>query len=544
VPSSSLLHESTASSCLRATPPATGSRRRWLALPVAALVLWSGAALPAASARADGTLARGRSAAVAEDPCSSPPVLGHGFDRYGGWKGLRRRATGRFTVRKLGRGFALFSPLGHVFYASGATGIEPTGDYVRDTTSAPYHDAIIARYGNEAAWADATFARLCRLGMRTIGGWVSLPDVERFAGQLAYTVNIHVTAALPEVPTAPSSLRPRRDVFVADAPARVRAYVHSQPLVLRCARDPWCIGVFVDNEYELAPALFAGGSHLDVYLSQPADAAGKRALQSFFERRYRGSLRRFNATWGTALRAWSEIQQLVALGDCPPTPGWTDDLCVLGEPARRFADRMAFEALVAGRSARLADRALDEIEPAMLNLGPRLVVAPYARPLLRAIARHVDVLSVNNYDVRAVADAILTPAQRARMAQLGLLGFDPFERLHQLAETTRKPLWISEWFYRQARPGVSSYPPFLPERPDASSRAAAAAAYLDAILAMPFVVGDSWFQWQDQPLEGRFDGENQLIGIVDIDDNLNQPLADTLARLYGQAIARRFGSRR
>ena len=207
----------------------------------------------------------------------------------------------------------------------------------------------------------------------------------------------------------------------------------------------------------------------------------------------------------------------------------------------RFTDRMDFEAEVAGRVARLADAVLNEIAPKMLNLGPRLVVAPYSRQLLRAIGAPADIVSVNNYDVEQIANLILTPAQQMKMDQLGLLSFRPYKRLAQVAAATHKPIWVSEWFYRTARPGMSSFPPFLPERPDATTRADAAAWYLEQLLNMPFVVGESWFQWQDQPIVGRqADGENQLIGVVDIHDDLNQPLAQRLTRLYRGIVDRRF----
>ncbi len=478
---------------------------------------------------------------TSEDSCATPPVHGFGFDRYGGWKGQHRRATGRFRVDHVGTGFSLFTPLGNAFFANGATGIGPLGDTISDGSS-PYHDAVIARYGSDAAWSDATLRRLCALGMRTMGGWVAPSEVDLFAGRLAYTVNVDVYGSLPAVATGPGGNKPRRDVFVANAADLARAAVHANPLVDRCASDPWCIGVFNENEQPYAPAIYAGGTHLDVYLSQPAGAPGKSALQRFFMHRYgTQNPRRFNQVWGTSLQRWSDFQLLSALGGCAPDVGWTDDLCMLDESNDRVADRINFEAEVAGKVARLADSVLNEIEPKMLNLGPRLVVAPYSRQLLRAISAPADIVSVNNYDVEQIANLILTPAQRARMAQLGLLSFQPYKRLAQVAAATHKPVWVSEWFYRTARPGIASTPPFLPERPDPNTRAAAAAHYLNQLLGMPFVVGESWFQWQDQPIVGRqADGENQLIGIVDINDDLNQPLARRLANLYQGIIDRRF----
>ena len=494
------------------------------------------------AAQATNPIARSfRGAGTSEDSCHTPPIHGFGFDRYGGWKGLHRNATGRFRVDRLGAGFSLLTPLGNAFFANGATGLGPLGDTIANGSS-PYHDAVTARYGTDAAWSDATFQRLCALGMRTMGGWASPSEVDLFAGRLAYTVNIDIYASLPTVTTGPGGNKPRRDAFADDAVDRARTAAHANPLVDRCAIDPWCIGVFNENEQPYAPAIFAGGTHVDVYLSQPAGSPGKSALQRFFAHRYGDQApARFNEVWGTTLQHWSDFQDLTALGDCAPDASWLDDLCMIDESPARFTDRMDFEAEVAGRVARLADAVLNEIAPKMLNLGPRLVVAPYSRQLLRAIGAPADIVSVNNYDVEQVVNLIFTPAQQMKMDQLGLLSFRPYKRLAQVAAATHKPVWVSEWFYRTARPGMSSFPPFLPERPDATTRADAAAWYLKQLLNMPFVVGESWFQWQDQPIVGRqADGENQLIGVVDIHDDLNQPLAQRLTRLYRGIVDRRF----
>ena len=474
--------------------------------------------------------------AQSEDGCRTAPVRGFGFDLYGGWKGEQRTATGRFTVQRVGDGFSLFTPLGNMFYASGPTGIDAIGDYIGGTSESPYNDAIIARYGNETAWADETYKRMCRFGMRAMGGWVNDVDVARFAGRLAYAVNVDIYAAMPAVPTDPGSPKPRRDVFVADARDRAERAVRSKTLVTRCASDPWCIGVYVENEAPYAPSFFGAGSHLDVYLTEPAGTAGKVALQKFFMRRY-PDVRTFNAVWNTTLSDWSDFQSLTALGPCPASPDWTDDFCVINGPDPQRVDRENFEAEVAGNNARLADSVLAAIEPAMLNLGPRLVIESHSPKVLRAISAPADIVSVNNYDVADAASLILTPELKARYAQLGYLSFEPFRRLRQIAAITRKPIWVSEWFYRVARP-EGSRPPILPERPDPRTRADAAARYLDELLAMPFVVGDSWFQWPDQPIEGRADGENQLIGIVDINDNPNEPLVTELSRRYRSAAQR------
>lgn len=478
-------------------------------------------------------------AARSEDVCASPAFRGFGFDRYGGWKGIRVPATGRFRVEAVRGVWWFITPEGHVLFSAGVTGVDPVGDFVRGTNESPYLANVLRKHGSVQAWADSTTQRLCSLGFRVLGGWMGPDDLDLFAGRFPYTVNIDVYDTLPAVRGGPPSLRPRRDVFAPDALDRARIAVQDGTLAARCARDPWCVGVYVENEVPYAPSLLAGGGHLDAYLAQAAGNPGKRAVEEFFRQRYSNDVAAFNRVWGTQLQDFAELQQRTFLGNCPATLGLEDDLCVLGEPAERRADRFAFEALVAGRVAQLASAVLQELGPGVLNLGPRLVVGPFSAEVVRALAAPVDVLSTNNYDIAAYARSVLPQGIDEQLEALGFTAIDPFARLDDFWRLTGKPILITEWFYRRARP-EGSYPPVLPEVQDGEAQAAAFRAYMDRILARPFVLGAHWFQWVDQPKEGRRDGENQLIGVVDIEDNLNEPLASTMASVHRSILERRL----
>jgi len=57
-------------------------------------------------------------------------------------------------------------------------------------------------------------------------------------------------------------------------------------------------------------------------------------------------------------------------------------------------------------------------------------------------------------------------------------------------------------------------------------RAAGYRYYVEQSAAHPAVVGTHWFQWLDQPVTGRNDGENYNIGFVDVTD---QPYPEMVA---------------
>ena len=54
--------------------------------------------------------------------------------------------------------------------------------------------------------------------------------------------------------------------------------------------------------------------------------------------------------------------------------------------------------------------------------------------------------------------------------------------------------------------------------PSQEARAEALRAFMHGALSNPLVVGAHWFQYRDQPLIGRDDGEAFAIGLVDVCD--------------------------
>jgi len=204
---------------------------------------------------------------------------------------------------------------------------------------------------------------------------------------------------------------------------------------------------------------------------------------------------------------------------------------------------MAFEAVVAERYARTVADAMQAAAPGVLNLGVRLF-SIYTHPdVARAIVPHVDVVSLNDYDYGAVERPALFNLSGG--PEFGyLFGTDAFTDLATLHEMSGKPLLIGEWFYRVKRTdgATGALPPLFPQVESHEAQAVAYRAYTDRLLSLPYVIGYHWFQWMDQPFEGRAaGGENQWIGVVDINDDLRVPLADAMREVNGGLIERRLG---
>ena len=144
-------------------------------------------------------------------------------------------------------------------------------------------------------------------------------------------------------------------------------------------------------------------------------------------------------------------------------------------------------------------------------------------------------MSVNHYE--------LTPGGEQMLRGLGasMDWVDPGHALNEYYQITDRPLLISEFNIRANDAGLPNEQPsnilFLTmntqqERADQVER-----IVRDAIDS-GYIVGYHWFQYMDEPAEGRFDGENGNTGLVDIHDNPWTVLTDRLTRLNADAAAR------
>lgn len=451
-----------------------------------------------------------------------------GYDGWGGWRGVSAAATGRFRTERIDGVWWLITPDGHGFFSVGVDHLRPGGDFSPPLGTAPYHDNILARYGSEEGWAAATLPRLRDLGVNTIGAF---SEPARFPNAIAYTVTLALAATAPAVPGVPQPVvaRVTRDYFDPAFPAGVAATVASN--AAPCAADPWCIGVFTENELGLNQSLAAVWPYLDAYLLLPAGAPGKVAAQAFLAGRYGGDVAAFNAVWGTALASFDDVQSLAALAPAPAAP-----------PARptgsaaQIADRRAFDAHVAARFHQVTHDALRALAPDLLILGSRLLILSTRPEVVAAIAPYVDVLTVNYYEIDPVVVAIAPDYP----ADYGIPFARMFDDLDTIQRIAGKPILIGEFSYRAADAGLpNTLPPFFPTLPTQVERAQALGTYLRRVLARPYLVGAHWFQYMDQPATGRPDGENQNFGLVTITDDLWPALTDRLRTVTATAAPRR-----
>lgn len=212
------------------------------------------------------------------------------------------------------------------------------------------------------------------------------------------------------------------------------------------------------------------------------------------------------------------------IGNEPPWPARESQLVdlVLAGPATEMQQRFRAELAKEDTPERRRQLVLDAFErylavinaavkkydPNHLNLGIRFGGTP--PDYVVKLARVFDVYSLNKYR--------WTP---------------PRELLDNVYKLTGKPILIGEFHIGVPNRGMA---PGLVQAMNQKERGIAYRYYVENAAAHPAVMGTHWFQWIDQPVTGRGDGENYNIGWVDVTDRpyaeLVKAAQATHARLY------------
>ncbi len=348
---------------------------------------------------------------------------------YGGWlKGPRLKATGFYRTEKVAGKWWLVDPEGHLFYSVGVDCIYPGNSSVVDDrrnwfewlpkAGAPDCDGLwydresrhllfnfieanlVRKYGKgwRPHFDEMVHRRFRAWGVNTLGNW-SGARASR-AGRFPYVGTVHPssdtrlkTQAKPEGVYVPDVWS---EQFVRDVDARLAK------LAEKVRDDPWCVGVYVDNEL-----------------------------------------------------AWHQVDN-----------------------AEEVAEKY-FSVVAAAMKRHL---------PNHLYLGCRFA---WGGPeVWRVASRHCDVVSFNFYE---------------RMPT------------HDLPEgSVDKPLIVGEFHFGAKDRGM--FIGGCSVAFDQAERARCFTDYAHACIDHPRILGCHWFQYQDQPLTGRPDGENFNDGFVSVCD--------------------------
>jgi hypothetical protein len=452
-----------------------------------------------------------------------------GWSRYGGWLEKSFDATGYFHTHHDGRRWWLVDPDGYAFFSNGMCygsrmGVHGFVDrmenlfaWLPEKDDPQYRDAwttadqiaeFVKRNGKEAgrgrymfnfaranmirafgaegwwdAWVTINAARLKNWGFNTIGVGVNNYFDERVMDYLA-KAEIPFVWTLKEFPqTTEKIFRDFPDVYAEEYAENSRIFARNQlaPFV----GNPYMIGYFVNNEPEwkfqyinLAERAFA----------HPVRLASKNALIEWLKKKYT-VIDALNAAWNRQYRSFEELYQ-------------PEEQLDASSPAAA-ADFAEMHAVLLQKYAEVPGEALHQVDPDHLNLGMRY---GGAGPREMAGCEHYDIFSFNHYAPTVT------------------------ESLDAGAGFRDMPMIIGEWHIGGGDKGLLSNG--LLSAPSQEERGKACEYYMQGAIHHPNCVGIHYFEMNDQPLLGRFDGECMEHGVIDI---CNRPFEELAAHFRATA---------
>jgi len=473
--------------------------------------------------------------------------------QYGGWSaGPTLQATGHFRTQKYNGKWSLVDPLGKLFFATGVdivrlpdsqtwiTGRENLFNglpdkngtlgshytYVTNYSSGktPYNltegwlfnfytSNLQQKYGTDYKnqWRDMSVKRFKNWGFSTLGNWC---EPELFYGKgsqhkMAYVANFWINHGVATIDDGNSYWHDIADPF--DPAFRTVARSEVDSLVAAGVHnDPWCVGVYVDNEISWGNSV--GNNDSDKYIiifsvfKQNASATTSYAKREFISKlkaKYNNNIGSLSSAWGISVPSWATLEASYQL-PAQFTTGIRNDVSML-------------LTTIAEKYYSVVNEEIKRSMPNMLYLGSRFAEWGVTLEVEQACARYSDVVSYNAYKESVDAQAWI----------------------HD--EVIDKPCIIGEFHFGSADERM--YSPGLIVSNDQEARGTMYKNYIRELLANPYFVGAHWFQYMDQPCTGRaWDGENYNAGFVDIADVPYDKLVNAAKDIHSQVFSIRYGS--
>jgi len=424
-------------------------------------------------------------------------------NKYGGWtKGEKRKATGHFRTEKIDGKWWFIDPEGYLFWSHGITGVGNGAAITKvgsrehyfmdlpDKNSPRFQFAnnikqhkmatfnftasnLYLKYGKNWKEKNQQMAhkRLKSWGMNTIGNW---SDTETYMQRKTpYTVNVGYAWK----PVGGKLKFP--NVFDADFKTNLQKGFLEQS---KTWNDDYCLGYFVNNE------LHGWGLIGNAVLASPANDNAKVELIGFLTKKY-SKIEKLNTAWKTDYESWDEL-----LNSTQKSKGKV-----------AAADVLNFEKIMVDLYYKTCKEVLKEKAPNKLYLGSRLHNHYYPEDLshqkwiVPIAAKYCDVISFNRY----------------RFSPNDLKPHNP---------SIDKPILIGEFHFGALDRGMLHTG--LRSVQNQQQREKAYFEYIKAALENPYLVGAHWFQYGEQAVTGRGDGENYQIGFLDVCDNPYQETID------------------
>ncbi|MBR0057453.1 MAG: hypothetical protein IJP66_09010, partial [Kiritimatiellae bacterium] len=394
--------------------------------------------------------------------------------------GVRGKATGFFHVETIDGLDWMVDPLGRAIVLAGVDWCTWVGMYCEEIKSAPYGEAVKAKYPSAIAWADEADARLASWGFNFVAVG-ACPEIKyRSLAHANGADNLYFSTHLCTGDDPDRWISPYKNAPGTAFPNVFHPGFAKECEELarrRCAphvNDPWLVGYFLDNELrwgDTDEALF------DTVAALPEGHSARKALAAFL------------AEWAEARRPDSSPPRSSSCGKVlqtlpvPPAGGQEGGTAL----------KAAFLALVAERYFSTLCDAIRKVDPNHLILGSRFAGLDHPSAVVAACGRHCDVVSLNVYPHVDFATGQIYSNHPEH-------GGKPLaEALRAFHDVAGKPLLLTEWSFPALDAGLPCTHGAGQRVATQTDRARAAEVLLRTLFSLPFFVGHDFFMWQDDP---------------------------------------------
>lgn len=389
-------------------------------------------------------------------------------------------------------------PLGKWY---GYRGSAHSGPVKQGETFSFYAANLERKYGEKdplQAWEEVTLKRMKHWGFTSLGNWTDPRFYDN--NEVPYFANGWIIGDFKTVSSGNDFWAPLPDVF--DPEFAHRANVTAATVAQQVQNSPWCVGVFIDNEKsfgrgENAQARY--GIVLNTLQRNGNEVPTKAAFTQLMKQQY-GTIQALNKAWNTAIASWKEFDSGIdsTLNTDAQLQDYSAMLFHYGE--KYFS---------------VVSAALEEHMPNHLYLGARFPDWGMPIEVVKAAAKHVDVMSYNVYKEG------LHPKSWTFLQDIDL------------------PSIIGE-FHMGARDN-GLFHPGLVQAATQHDRANMYKDYMRSVVDNPYFVGAHWFQYMDSPITGRaYDGENYNVGFVNVTDTPYVPMVRAAQEINSEMYLRRF----
>ncbi|WP_111979256.1 beta-galactosidase [Algibacillus agarilyticus] len=349
-------------------------------------------------------------------------------------------------------------------------------------------------------WQETTVNRMLNWGFTSLGNWT---DPMYYANnRIPYFANGWINGDYKTVSSGNDFWGGLPDVF--DPLFEERALATAKQVASEVKNNPWCVGVFIDNEKSWGRPESKSteyGIVIHTLTRDGADVPTKNMFTQRMKAKYK-KIEKLNAVWGTSIASWDAFQK-----------GGFDSKIVNDEQA---ADYGFLLGEYASEYFRIVDGALNKYMPNHMYLGVRFADWGMPKEVVQASAKYADVVSFNLY-------------------KEGLT-----KNKWKFLEKLDMPTIIGEFHMGTTASGF--FHPGLVHAANQEDRAKMYKDYMHSIIDNDYFIGAHWFQYLDSPITGRaYDGENYNVGFVSVTDVPYNAMVKRAKEVHEDVYTRRFG---